>query len=151
MSQLPELPARTGAGLATAFAPRRIQLYRGSKFDLQIASMQINGLPAVRIDRNSGWENPFLDSFCTPTAAVVMFRRWLLDGLPRDELADHSGRGRFSGGAWLVNRRAQLWIAMPSLRGKNIACWCRARDVCHGDVLLEIANGGDIPGKSASG
>lgn len=26
------------------------------------------------------------------------------------------------------------------LAGKNLACWCRLSDVCHGDVLLEIAN-----------
>jgi hypothetical protein len=145
MRQLPEAMVQTSVALAAGFVPRRIQLHRGSKFDLQTASMKVNGLAAVRIDRNSGWENPFLDSYCTPTAAVVMFRRWLLDGIPQDELARHSGHGRFSEGAWLVNRRAALWIAMPSLRGKNIACWCRPRDVCHGDVLLEIANGDRLP------
>lgn len=26
------------------------------------------------------------------------------------------------------------------LRGKNLACWCKLDDVCHADVLLEIAN-----------
>ena len=27
-----------------------------------------------------------------------------------------------------------------SLRGKNLACWCRLDQPCHADVLLEIAN-----------
>ena len=27
------------------------------------------------------------------------------------------------------------------LRGKPLACWCKAGAPCHGDVLLEIANG----------
>lgn len=27
------------------------------------------------------------------------------------------------------------------LQGKNLACWCREGTPCHGDVLLEIANG----------
>jgi hypothetical protein len=27
------------------------------------------------------------------------------------------------------------------LRGKNLACWCKAHLACHADVLLEIANG----------
>lgn len=27
------------------------------------------------------------------------------------------------------------------LRGKNLACWCLLEGPCHGDVLLEIANG----------
>lgn len=26
------------------------------------------------------------------------------------------------------------------LRGKNLACWCKPGEPCHGDVLLEIAN-----------
>lgn len=26
------------------------------------------------------------------------------------------------------------------LAGRNLACWCRAEDPCHADVLLEIAN-----------
>lgn len=28
-----------------------------------------------------------------------------------------------------------------TLRGKNLACWCRPGTPCHADVLLEIANG----------
>lgn len=26
------------------------------------------------------------------------------------------------------------------LRGKNLACWCKAGELCHADILLEIAN-----------
>lgn len=26
------------------------------------------------------------------------------------------------------------------LRGKNLACWCKPGSVCHGDILLELAN-----------
>lgn len=32
--------------------------------------------------------------------------------------------------------------AVTELRGKNLACWCKPGDPCHGDVLLEIANAG---------
>jgi hypothetical protein len=42
-------------------APLRLQLFRGAKFDLQKISRKVNGLPAIRIDRDSGWQNPFLD------------------------------------------------------------------------------------------
>ncbi len=121
-------------------SPQRIQLFRGRKFDLQRMSRDLNGLPALRIDRNSGWENPFLEKFSTPSAAVYMFRRWLLGEMSADELAGHSGRGRYSNGTWLANKRQSLLSAMPAIRGKNIACWCKPRDTCHGDVLLEIAN-----------
>ena len=34
----------------------------------------------------------------------------------------------------------ELMAALPELRGKDLACWC-APDRCHGDVLLELANG----------
>lgn len=29
---------------------------------------------------------------------------------------------------------------LESLRGKNLACWCKIGQPCHADVLLEIAN-----------
>lgn len=32
--------------------------------------------------------------------------------------------------------------AVESLRGKTLACWCPPDQPCHGDVLLELANGG---------
>lgn len=31
--------------------------------------------------------------------------------------------------------------ARRELAGKNLACWCAVGSPCHGDVLLEIANG----------
>jgi hypothetical protein len=140
MSQVRERSGDPHWGSQSNLAPQRLQLFRGAKFDLQETSRKINGRFAIRIDRNSGWENPFLDQSSTPTAAVGMFRRWLLGEMSPDELVRHCGRGRFSDGAWLANKRDFLLRAMPVLRGKNIACWCRPRDPCHGDVLIEIAN-----------
>lgn len=31
-------------------------------------------------------------------------------------------------------------IDLRTLRGKNLACWCRLDRPCHADVLLELAN-----------
>ena len=31
-------------------------------------------------------------------------------------------------------------INIFTLRGKNLACWCREGEPCHADVLLKIAN-----------
>lgn len=31
-------------------------------------------------------------------------------------------------------------IDLRPLRGKDLACWCRLDQVCHADVLLELAN-----------
>lgn len=32
------------------------------------------------------------------------------------------------------------WKFFDDLRGKDLACWCKVGDLCHADVLLEIAN-----------
>lgn len=42
----------------------------------------------------------------------------------------------------LVANDARWGDRIASLRGKNLACWCRLGDWCHADVLLELANGG---------
>lgn len=37
---------------------------------------------------------------------------------------------------WLDKARPRC----EELRGKNLACWCKAGTPCHADVLLELAN-----------
>jgi hypothetical protein len=36
--------------------------------------------------------------------------------------------------------QAERLAAISELRGKNLACWCKSGDLCHGDILLELAN-----------
>ncbi len=36
-----------------------------------------------------------------------------------------------------------LRAAVRALRGKDVACWCRLEEACHGDVILAVANGED--------
>lgn len=110
--------------------PQRIQLSRKKGFRLQAASMALNGLPAVRVDRATRWGNPYRigdtvhrgPSFSgrdervrDAEHAVQLFRQWL----------------------FTQGRSADL---IPLLRGKNTACWCEVGAPCHADVLLEIAN-----------
>lgn len=40
---------------------------------------------------------------------------------------------------WLRERTSFQFEIKRELRGKNLACWCKASP-CHADVLLEIAN-----------
>lgn len=105
--------------------PQRIQLQRRKGWNLQRASLALNGLPAVNCARPGRWGNPFkigstygpntIPDACT---AVACFRVNLLRGtLPFTE--DDVRR---------------------ELRGKNLACFCRLDQVCHCDVLLEEAN-----------
>jgi hypothetical protein len=88
-------------------------------------------LPAntIVVARPSRWGNPFVigaplrpgtDSKpLTRAEAVAAFRSWLaLDPEGMQLAAD----------------------AKVELRGKNVACWCRLDELCHGDVWLEVAN-----------
>jgi hypothetical protein len=92
----------------------------------------------LKVDRATRFGNPFLPSQYGRDPAIALFRAWITGqddpvSVPRDV------RQRLS------KRRRQILEAVPSLRGKNLACWCplpRAgeMDQCHAAVLLELAN-----------
>lgn len=91
--------------------PQRIQLSRKRGFRLQEASLALNGLPAVKVDRTTQWGNPWT---AANSGAVDPVLRFACETAPLMELS--------------------------SLRGKNLACWCRIGAECHADVLLAMAN-----------
>lgn len=89
----------------------------------------------VYIGRGSKWGNPFpvgkpglLDRQAIDnTGAVGMFKDMLSD----PEMMELSGYpDDFS-----------------ELKGKDLACWCKEGEPCHGDILLELANKGLKPAK----
>ena len=41
---------------------------------------------------------------------------------------------------YLMDSPELLAQARRDLAGKDLACWCKQDQLCHGDVLLEIAN-----------
>lgn len=51
---------------------------------------------------------------------------------------------------WWAGIYPSIRDSLPSLRGKDLACWCPLIDKqgepvpCHADVLLAIANGGEL-------
>ena len=120
--------------------PIRLQLSRRKGFDLQAVSIAANGLPAVNVARPSKWGNPWTVEGAveagygsTPTCArwcVSLYRQWLR-GSPS------SITTMLEGGEV---RRAVILRDMAHIRGKNLACWCRAGSPCHADILLEMAN-----------
>jgi hypothetical protein len=72
----------------------------------------------VKVDRGTIYGNPFpLSYFGGDRKACVARFRELAEAPPLRGLAS-------------------------SLRGKNVACWCPLDEPCHGDVWLELANGG---------
>lgn len=127
--------------------PVRIQLSRKRGFDLQAHSLALNRLPAAKVDRATGFGNPFTIERGTESSGErrqVWFVNppggsscWLLYSEPEARQRAVDG---FS--AWLKYPRQRQFIdrAKLALRGKNLACWCKIGCACHADVLLRIAN-----------
>lgn len=59
----------------------------------------------------------------TPALAVVLYRDNLEEMMGADYVDEFD-----------------VAEAMETLRGKDLACWCKLGEPCHGDVLLELAN-----------
>lgn len=113
-------------------APRRIQRKRTTGW-----SMPPN---TVYVGRPSKWGNPFPVGECESDrqGSVDAFRALLTE---KPSLSRHRLLGILKGnvgrGEGTVARMRQ---SLHELRGKNLACWCRLDQLCHADVLLELAN-----------
>lgn len=85
---------------------------------------------AVRVDRRTGWGNPFV------------MRRGCPVGEERERVCDAFER-------WVRTSEAPgaLWIRqhVRELAGKDLACWC-APSRCHADTLLRLANEPEVMG-----
>lgn len=98
--------------------PQRIQLQRTKGWRMPPDT--------VVVSRPSKWGNPFK---VTPersrTQAVGAYRTWLTVQGVTAGIPEHK--------QWILD-------SLKSLRGKNLACWCKPGTACHADVLLELAN-----------
>jgi hypothetical protein len=108
-------------------APVRLQLSRKRGFDLQGVSQLVNGLPAVNVARPSIFGNEFLIGPDGDAERVVECYRRSLRAAEAKSLGTRP-------------RAARILKNLESLRGKNLACWCKPGEPCHADVLLEFAN-----------
>lgn len=116
--------------------PQRMQLSRKAGFNLQAASLALNGLPAKLITRPGKWGNPFtitdtakrygLDAAAGQAKAVELCAQWLLGTLD-PALSPGAPPSRD--------------VIRAELAGHSLACWCKAGTPCHADVLIELANG----------
>ncbi|MBZ8133255.1 DUF4326 domain-containing protein [Afifella sp. IM 167] len=133
-------------------APRRIQRRREKGFRLG---------DAVYVGRPTRWGNPCrLDDggvpvspegaplvACIETDKGAFRSIETFCGPRRLERDDTVRRAQLAAGfrAWIA-RPEQAWLraaARAELAGRDLACWCPEGQPCHGDVLLEIANGGE--------
>jgi Domain of unknown function (DUF4326) len=88
----------------------------------------------VKVDRTTLFGNPFSVKEHGLDRAVVLHRAWLTGrSIDKEQSAE------------LRQRRKAVLEALPTLRGKNLACWCPLPeggepDYCHAALLLELAN-----------
>ena len=92
----------------------------------------------VKVDRTTLFGNPFSIKEYGHDRAVALHRAWLTDRLADKDMPA-------SRRAELMALREKVLAALPSLRGKRLACWCPLPetgqpDNCHAALLLELAN-----------
>src|SRR5262249_11115915 len=93
----------------------------------------------VKVDRTTLFGNPFPLRDYGHDRAVALHRAWIT--------AKALNEQRLPAPLPLLReKRRQVLQALPTLRGKNLACWCSLPregepDNCHAAVLLELANG----------
>lgn len=110
--------------------PQRIQLRRTKGWRLPPG--------AVNVARPTAFGNPFTvagyvevwNPKATPEQAADACARFYRDWLREVVRGDH----RHDPKAEAVR------CGLPSLRGKDLACWCKPGAPCHADVLIEYAN-----------
>jgi hypothetical protein len=97
----------------------------------------------VKVDRTTKFGNPFPAERHGRSGAVRMYELWMEWKLPVGAYQD-------SHMAMLMAQRRMVLDALPSLEGKNLACWCPLPapgepDICHAAVLLRLVRQADKP------
>lgn len=107
---------------------------------LQIRRSKGWRLPAntLKVDRSTLFGNPFPAIDHGHDHAVALYRAWIAGRRLNTRLTPASKKS-------LARRRHEVLRALPTLRGKNLACWCPLPgdgepDRCHAAVLLALAN-----------
>ena len=86
----------------------------------------------VYIGRGSKYGNPYVIG--KDGTAEECVRKYAEEMMPYRHDPPHNGMDE------LFKSEAFLKMATQDLRGKNLACWCRLDQPCHGDWLEWILN-----------
>jgi hypothetical protein len=103
---------------------------------------------AIYVGRPTKWGNPFrVTKKVNARKAISLYRLLVQNKISEATLnkALKSVGGKILDGQALGVFQLQIigaimHKALPELRGKDLACWCKEGEPCHADVLLELAN-----------
>jgi hypothetical protein len=88
----------------------------------------------VTVTRPSPWGNPYVvGPHGTHDHVVELHKQLLVNGVIVDDwgrVFEETQR----------NYRDFVCQNISSLKGKDLACWCRLEESCHADILIELAN-----------
>lgn len=92
----------------------------------------------VKVDRTTRFGNPFIVSSQGKAIECVYWYGLLICGYHNYSVGIKCGKRQDAAYEALKAEKRDGW---PTLKGKNLACWCRIGAPCHADLLLELANG----------
>lgn len=102
---------------------------------------------AVYVGRPTKWGNPFSVQTWGLSLSLALFRDaangiWNPSTLPSAYEDWRINDAVLLATNWRENMGAHpVEMIRAGLRGLDLACWCPEGQLCHADVLLEIANG----------
>jgi hypothetical protein len=91
----------------------------------------------VKVDRTTRWGNPFIVG---RDGSAVKCVYWLILLHAGYRLISCSNACFERQRGYTEHLKAEMRAGYPTLRGKNLACWCKPGEICHAEVLLIMAN-----------
>lgn len=91
----------------------------------------------VKVDRSTKWGNPFIVGRQGDREYCVKLFIYTITGFHCLSCGTACGERQE---ALMTVLLAEKNAGYPTLRGKNLACWCAPGAPCHADVLLIVAN-----------
>ena len=94
----------------------------------------------VNVTRPGKWGNPF--DLQTEENKLYMERKPRGLSRSKKEIAEVESQARINVVDLFKSSRTAAHKALikQELKGKNLMCWCKEGEYCHGDILLQIAN-----------
>ena len=117
-------------------APKRVQMSRQHPW-------RTDNPDAVIVARPSRWGNPYEVAHRAGGWALLGIDGgqlgWSASGARANQMAVDTFKADI-----ILGDPANSSLSVESIRselvGRDLACWCKPSQACHGDVLLEIAN-----------